>query len=78
MQAVLPVNHWVSQHHHQRSVGTGGARGIATSARVVAGHLLLVLPVSADESDPMVIWLEQPPQGRSARGSLISARGHLA
>lgn len=55
-----------------------GERGVATSARVVAGHLLLVIQVSADESDPMVIWLERPQDGRSRGGTLISARGDLA
>ncbi|MGP1628731.1 MAG: hypothetical protein ACTS5V_02220 [Giesbergeria sp.] len=55
-----------------------GERGIAASARVVAGHLLVVIAVSADESDPFVVWLEQPQQGRSKRGSLVSARGDLA
>lgn len=55
-----------------------GSRGIAASARVVGGHLLVVLQVSADDSDPMVVWLERPQQGRSAAGTLISAKGDLA
>lgn len=55
-----------------------GSRGVASSARVVGGHLLLVLQVSADDSDPMVVWLERPQDGRSASGTLISARGDLA
>lgn len=55
-----------------------GERGVATSARVVAGHLLVVIQVSADDSDPMVIWLERPQEGRSRGGTLISARGGLA
>lgn len=55
-----------------------GGRGEALSARVVAGHLLAVLRVSADEADPFVVWLERPHQGRSARGSLLSARGDHA
>lgn len=55
-----------------------GSRGVASSARVIDGHLLLVLQVSADDSDPMVVWLERPRDGRSAKGTLISARGDLA
>ena len=55
-----------------------GESGVATSARVVAGHLLVVIAVSADESDPFVIWLERPQEGRSRGGTLISARGDLA
>lgn len=55
-----------------------GSRGVASSARVVGGHLLVVLQVSADDSDPMVVWLERPQQGRSAAGTLISAKGDLA
>lgn len=55
-----------------------GSHGTASSARVVDGHLLVVLSVSADEGDPMVVWLERPQQGRSATGTLISARGDLA
>jgi hypothetical protein len=55
-----------------------GSRGKAVSARVVAGHLLAVLQVSADDADPFVVWLERPTQGRSAQGSLLSARGDLA
>jgi len=55
-----------------------GARGVAESARVVAGHLLVVLRVSADDADPFVVGLEQPKDGVSSRGTLISARGELA
>lgn len=55
-----------------------GSSGVAASARLVDGHLLVVLRVSADDSDPMVVWLERPQQGRSASGTLISARGDLA
>ena len=55
-----------------------GTRGKAVSARVVAGHLLAVLQVSADDADPFVVWLERPDQGRSAQGSLLSARGDLS
>lgn len=55
-----------------------GSRGVASAVRVVNGHLLMVLQVSADDSDPMVVWLERPQQGRPARGTLISARGDLA
>ncbi|MBU0747315.1 MAG: hypothetical protein KKB95_09750 [Gammaproteobacteria bacterium] len=55
-----------------------GSRGVASAVRVVNGHLLMVLQVSADDSDPMVVWLERPQEGRSARGTLISARGDLA
>lgn len=55
-----------------------GSHGVATSARIVDGHLLMVLQVSADDSDPMVIWLKRPQQGRSTSGTLISAKGDLA
>ena len=55
-----------------------GERGVASSARVVSGHLLIVMHVSADESDPLVVWLERPQEGRSRGGTLISARGALA
>ncbi len=55
-----------------------GAKGVAESARVVAGHLLVVLRMSADDSDPFVVWLEQPKDGISSRGTLISAHGELA
>lgn len=55
-----------------------GNRGVASSARVFNGHLLVVLQVSADDSDPMVIWLERPQSGRSTPGTLISAKGDLA
>lgn len=55
-----------------------GSHGVASSARVVDGHLLMVLHVSADDSDPMVVWLERPQQGRTASGTLISVRGALA
>lgn len=55
-----------------------GNKGVAVSTRVVAGHLLAVLQVSADDTDPFVVWLERPDsQGRSAQGSLMSARGDL-
>ena len=54
-----------------------GSRGKAVSTRVVAGHLLAVLQVSADDADPFVVWLERPEQGRSAQGTLLSARGDL-
>ena len=55
-----------------------GNYGVASSARVVNGHLLVVLQVSADDSDPMVVWLERPQSGRSTPGTLISAKGNLA
>ena len=55
-----------------------GSSGVASSARIVDGHLLVVLRVSADDSDPMVVWLQRPEQGRSVSGTLISARGDLA
>lgn len=55
-----------------------GSRGVASAVRVIDGHLLMVLRVSADDSDPMVVWLERPQRGRSAKGTLISARGDLA
>jgi hypothetical protein len=55
-----------------------GNSGVASSARVVNGHLLVVLQVSADDSDPMVVWLERPQSGRSTPGALISAKGNLA
>ena len=55
-----------------------GSSGVASSARIVDGHLLIVLRVSADDSDPMVVWLQRPEQGRSVSGTLISARGDLA
>ena len=55
-----------------------GNYGVAASARVVNGHLLAVLQVSADDSDPMVVWLEKPQPGRSTPGTLISAKGNLA
>lgn len=54
-----------------------GERGVASNARVVAGNLLVVMHISADESDPFVVWLERPQEGRSRGGSLISARGGL-
>jgi hypothetical protein len=54
-----------------------GSRGKAVATRVVGGHLLAVLQVSADDADPFVVWLERPDQGRSAQGSLLSARGDL-
>lgn len=55
-----------------------GISGVASAARVVNGHLLMVMQVSADDSDPMVVWLERPRQGRSGSGTLISAKGDLA
>lgn len=55
-----------------------GNYGVASSARVVNGHLLVVLQVSADDSDPMVVWLERPQPGKSTSGTLISAKGDLA
>lgn len=55
-----------------------GISGVASSARVVNGHLLMVMQVSADDSDPMVVWLERPQQGRAGSGTLISAKGDLA
>ena len=55
-----------------------GNYGVAASARVVNGHLLAVMQVSADDSDPMVVWLEKPQPGRSTPGTLISAKGNLA
>ena len=54
-----------------------GTQGMASSARVVAGHLLVVMHISADESDPMGVWLERPQEGRSRGGTLISAKGNL-
>lgn len=54
-----------------------GSQGAAMAARVIGGHLLFVLRVSADETDPFVVWLERPIRGRSATGTLISARGDL-
>ena len=54
-----------------------GTHGMASSARVVAGHLLVVMHISADESDPMVVWLERPQEGRSRGGTLVSAKGDL-
>lgn len=55
-----------------------GNVGVASSARVVNGHLLVVLQVSADDSDPMVVWLERPQPGKSTPGTLINAKGDLA
>jgi len=54
-----------------------GASGVALQAIVSAGSLLALLPVSADETDPMLLHLAPPQRNRPAQGTLLNTRGDL-
>lgn len=54
-----------------------GARGQHAVAMQSGDSLLAVLPVSADEADPLVLHLHRSPGEALAAGVLLGARGEL-
>lgn len=54
-----------------------GARGRHAVAMQSGDSLLAVLPVSADEGDPLLLHLHRPPGAARADGVLLGARGEL-
>lgn len=54
-----------------------GARGQHAVAMQSGDSLLAVLPVSADEADPLVLHLHRSPGAALAAGVLLGARGEL-
>lgn len=54
-----------------------GARGRRAVAMPSGDSLLVVLPVSADEGDPLLLHLQRAPGAVLADGVLLSARGEL-